>query len=447
MKKACLILAVMLWIGMIPAPARAAGLCIDDQHVYEGMDRTYRDGYVPRVQDNTMTIVLPLLAEGDMGDTVTAAPDLGDPAASPFVFRNYQTTAHRARYDFDGAKANAYLIRFDLLLSPDRVNGVYPVTVDVHGKDEDGGEVTQSYTSYVTIADGKKAGSTEQATQPRVIVSDYSIAPSPVAAGEAFTARITLANTSGTEPVANMAVTVSCDSPGFALHNDSNAIFVGGLGSGKSTDIELSYTVDQDTPAQRYTISLAIEYENSEGTGFSSAGTVPVPVSQPLRVEMDMPEIAEEAYAGDTMPLTFQVMNLGRGTVYNVRCEVLGAGLFPSGTAFIGNMEAGTAMSGDMEVFIGTRDMTKGYEGKEKYGLTGGKITLLYEDAYGRQYSEETEFKLTINQPVIQGDTSEEEPARAGQWWVSILIGGALIAGLIVYITLRGKRARINEDI
>jgi len=447
MRKTYILLAVILLICMIPISAHAAGFSIDDRHIYEGMDRTYREGYVPQVGNGTATIILPLIADGDMGDTITATPNLGEPDTSPFIFRNYQKTAYRARYEFDGGRANAYLIRFDLLLSPDRVNGVYPVTIDVKGKDGSGGAVQQSFTTYVTITDGKE-DATDGSSQPKIIVGSYDIEPSPVMAGEAFTAKITLTNTSKTDSVGNMVVTASCDFPHIALQNESNAIFVGSLGKGESIEIELSYKTDLDTPPQRYAISLAIDYENAGGAGFSSTGTVPISVGQPLRVEMEMPKIAQEVNAGDTLPLSFQVMNLGRSTVYNVRCEVSGEGLFPTGTAFIGNMEAGTDAMGDLDVFIGTKDMTEGYTGEDKYGPTGGMVALIYEDADGQEYREETEFYTTINPPVIQTNTEpEEEPDKAGQWWVSILIGGAVIAALAAYLTRRNRRARENEDI
>ena len=37
-------------------------------------------------------------------------------------------------------------------------------------------------------------------------------------------------------------------------------------------------------------------------------------------------------------------------------------------------------MPGDMDVFVGTKNMSEGYEGDDKYGYTNGKITLIYED-------------------------------------------------------------------
>ena len=36
-------------------------LIIDSRHLYDGMDRTYQQGYVPRVADGRVYIILPLL--------------------------------------------------------------------------------------------------------------------------------------------------------------------------------------------------------------------------------------------------------------------------------------------------------------------------------------------------------------------------------------------------
>jgi len=135
--------------------------------------------------------------------------------------------------------------------------------------------------------------------------------------------------------------------------------------------------------------------------------------------------------------------------VYNVRCELSAPGLIPSNTAFIGNMEAGTAATGNMDVFIGTKDMTDGYTGTDKYGSTSGKITLIYEDETGNQYTVDTELSTTIKEPVINtsNDKPVEEPEKAGQWWISIVIGCIIIAGLTAFLIVRGKKGKHHEDI
>lgn len=431
---------------------------IDNVHIFDGMDRAYKDGYTPTVKDGTATVVLPLIADGEiMGNAITVTPGLGDTSSSPFVYKNYQKTVNLTDNAVQGGiTGSSYLVRFDLSLTSDRYNGVFPVTVDIQAQTPDGSPIRQTFTTYVTITDGKDPNAVEPTqapekaeSQPKIIVSGYNINPSPVMAGEEFTATITLKNTSGRKSVQNMAVTVSCDCPNFSLLNDGNTIYIDKLSKGKITEIELAYKTDLETPAQRYNIMLAIEYDNSDAMTLSSSGTVSVMISQPLRVEMEAPQIPEQVNAGDTMPLSFQVMNMGRSCVYNVRIEISAPGLIPSETSFIGNMEAGTAMPGEMDVFIGTKNMSEGYEGEDKYGYTNGKITLIYEDEAGKEYTEETEFSTTINAPVITQTSAEpeEELEKAGQWWVSLIIGGVVIAALAAWLIVRKKKGKQHEDI
>ncbi len=430
---------------------------IDNAHIYEGMDKAYKDGYTPTVKDGTATIMLPLITDGEiMNNAITVTPGLGDTASSPFVFKNYQKTVNLADNAVSGGSTvTSYLVRFNLSLASQRFNGVFPVTVDVQAQSADGSPIQQVFTTYVTITDGKDPNAAEPTpepekltSQPKIIVSGYSVNPSPATAGEEFTAAITLKNTSERKSVQNMAVTVSCDCPNFSLQNESSTIYIGKLGKGKTTEIVLDYKTDLETPALRYNIMLAIEYDNSDAMTLSSSGTVSVTVSQPLRVEMEVPQIPGESNAGDTMPLSFQVMNMGRSKVFNVRIELSAPGLIPSETAFIGNMEAGTAMPGDMDVFIGTKDMSEGYEGEEKYGYTNGKITLIYEDETGQEFTQETEFSTMINPPVITQTAAEpeEEPEKAGQWWISLIIGGVVIAALTAWLIIRKKKGMQHED-
>jgi len=483
MKKICAILTVILVLlwpvtvfaagneGATPTPgptdtgtAAGVSLSIDNANIYEGMDKAYKDGYTPTVNEGTATVVLPLVADGEIkGNAITATPGLGDTAASPFAFKNYERTVNlRSNPISTGKSVSSYLVRFDLSLAAGRMNGIYPVTIEIKAQGEDGSPIQQTFTSYVTITDGIDPNATptpeaviptpeveKPSSQPKVIVSSYSVNPSPVAAGEEFTATVTLKNTSETKSVQNMAVTVSCDSPNLSLENESSTFYINKLAKGQTSEIVLKYKTDLETPAQRFSIALVINYDNTEGTSLTSAGVVAAEVSQPLSVKMEAPQIAAQVNAGDTMPLSFQIMNMGRGKIYNVRCELSAPGLIPSNTAFIGNMEAGTAATGNMNVFIGTKDMTKGYTGTDKYGSTNGEITLIYEDETGRQYTEDTEFSTTIKEPVINtsSDVPVKEPEKAGQWWISIIIGCVIIAGLMAFLIVRGKKGKHHEDI
>lgn len=443
-----------------PTPAPPTGITnfeIDNIHIFEGMDRAYQNGYKPTVKDGKATVVLPLLSNGRiLGNVIKVTPGLGDPSSSPFVYSNYQTTVSRQQNPVaGGGTVPSFLIRFDFPLASGRNNGVYPVTIDVQAQAADGSPIQQTFTIYITITDGKNPDATASVpgpetptSEPKVIVSNYEINPSPVLAGEEFTAKITLRNTSETKSVQNMTVTASCDSSSLLLKNNSNTFYISKLGKKAETSIELTYKAGLETVPQLYNIMLTIQYDNSKATILSSSGTVPVMIGQPLRVEMEAPLIPKAVNAGDTLPLAIQVMNMGRSKVLNVRCELSAPGLLPSSTAFIGNMEAGTAMTGDMNVFVGTKDMSEGYTGTDKYGLTNGKITLVYEDENGQEFAQETEFATTINEPVLSQASAEpeDEPEKAGQWWVSITIGAVIIAGLAAFLMVRAKKGKKHEN-
>lgn len=211
---------------------------------------------------------------------------------------------------------------------------------------------------------------------------------------------------------------------------------------GATTQIEVTYQTDLETPEQKYNIALSISYEDADCTPLTSSGVVEVKVQQALNVKMEKPQIAKEVNAGDTMPLTIQVMNIGRSHIYNARVELSAPGLMPTGTAFIGNMEPGTAMEGKMDVFVGSMDMSEGYEGTKKYGYTSGTLTLIYEDAGGQEYTDSVEIFTTINEPLINAINAqkEEQPETVSQWWVSIVICAALIGTSAALIIRRKNR-------
>ncbi len=431
---------------------------LDNNNVYSNMEKAYKDGYMPVVKNGKAIVIFPLVANGEIKEnSIKATPNLGDPATSPFFFKNYQKTISLQNNKVNGGEKfiSSYYVRFDLDLSPKRINGTYPVTVDIQAEDKNGNQIAQTFTAYLTITDGVDPSSTadtpsdeladakkKPTSQPIIIVSNHTVTPSTIVAGKEFEVDVTFLNTNESKFVQNMTVTATTENPSITLLNDSNTFYFKKLGKGSSLSLKLKYKAGLDIVPGKYNINLALSYDNSDATTLTSSGLISVEVIQPLRVQMSIPQISESVNAGDTLPLTFQVMNLGRSAVYNVRCEISGAGLLPNGTAFIGNMEPGTSSSTDLNVFIGTKDMSEGYVGSDKYGKTDGTIKLLYEDANGKEYFEEYPFTTTINEPVINTNaaTNEEKAEAAGQWWISIAILGGVAVGVVVWFIIRKKK-------
>ena len=289
-------------------------------------------------------------------------------------------------------------------------------------------------------AGGEDASSEETPESAPVILVEKSVVSTGTAkAGEDFDVTVTLKNTSKTKSVQNMVATITVPSADFELKNNSNTIFIDKLGAEKTTDLSLTFHVGKSTVDGNYPIEVALSYDDSKANTLSSAGTFVVTVEQPLNVKLTMPAIAADLTAGDTVPLSFQVMNLGRSTVYNVRCDVTGDGLVQTKTAFVGNMESGSDGEGDSNIFISPM------EGENQYGKTTGTVTLTYEDAFGNEHSQEFTFDTSILKK--QDDSSKDggTEKRAMQWWVSIAVISAIIVFAVVSsVSYRmGKKKRV----
>jgi hypothetical protein len=392
------------------------------------------------------------------------------------VFGNYdQTIGLRDNPVNNGAGTiSSYLVALTLPMNSNRVMGRYPVTVNASYVALDGTELSQSFTVYVTVSDGidPNATPTPEPTptpapteaplpQAKIIVNSHTITPADVMAGGTFDLSVSLLNTSQSQSVQNITITAKGDTTDLIPVEDTGTTYIRRIAAGDTVDVQVKMQVQQDAKPGPQKVLLAIEYENSKAAAFTSDEEIIVQVKQPIRLEYDEPSIPENVNAGDTVTISLNLMNMGKSTLYNVRYALDAPGMIPEGSAYIGNMDSGTSNSGDLYVFVGTKDMSAGdasgqtnadgsNDQNEKYGPTQGVITITYEDEYGQEYTKEINFNTTINPPVIQPVSTDEEeteePETVSQWWVSVIIAGGIAAGLFAYLSIRKKRRMLAED-
>jgi len=438
-------------------PGGMPSLSIEDSGRYEGMGRSYYNGYLPSIAGGYATIVLPLIAEGEIAsDRITVTPQLGATERSPFVYRNYQRSFEEKEFvPLDGGEAvRMYLVCIELELSEDRYDGVYPVVLTVAGQSTSGAAFSQIFTSYVTITDGKSTEPvvekpvvpevTKPESQPLLYVSSYSVIPRIPVAGEPFSVTVSVRNTSKAKAVRNMAIQVSCDSPELTLQEDSSTIYWERLEADSTRELTLHFKAESGIMVGRYNISLDMSFDNEDAMTLSASGSVPVTVTQPMILDAVYPEMADHVSAGDTVSMTFQAVNLGKSRAYNVRFELDAAGLIPNGLAYVGNHEAGSSGNAEMKVFIGSKDMNRTLDKTaERYGSTSGTLTMIYEGENGNEFREEHPVATNIEELVI-GPHSEEEPEKpnSSQWGVALGIGAVVAAGLTGWLVYRNNTKR-----
>ena len=459
-------------------------LVIDNSNLYPGMDKPYSSGYMPTVANGAASIILPLISSQELqGNSINMTVNLGDAVSSPFVFQNYDQTIKLAEHSVNNGKykVSAYLVDLSLPLTQGRTNGRYPITINAQGQVKGGAQFTQAFTLYVTVTDGVDpnapqdtggtqdtpvtddpaggdaggtgggGGEEEPAPQPKAMIASYSVTPSPVIAGQEFDLSVTMQNTNDSQPMRNVKVTITGETADVIPMGETNSFYYKKIGTKDTVTINTKLMVQQTAEPKPQKIMLHIEYEGDKATAFTSDESIVIQVKQPMRIEYDEPEIPKEVNAGDTMSISMNVMNMGKGTVYNVRAELEAPGLVPEGSAFLGNLESGASKKSDLYVFVGTLDTGESGNSDAKYGPTTGKIALSYEDEFGEVSTQEIEFNTNINPPIINAPQEEEEekPETQSQWWISVIILGAVIGAIfgIRYALKRKKqKAKDHED-
>lgn len=433
----------------------AMTLKIDDANQYDGMEKPYKDGYVPTNANGSVRIVFPILSEGELrGNTLRAALDLGDAQTAPFVFKNYEKDIRlqTVKVNANTQEVSAYVADFTVELKGKRTNGSYPVILKVTAKDTKGNAVEQEFTTYVTISDGIDPDATTEAVvepvaedlptfAPKVMVKSYKFSKDEILSGDEITAEITLLNTSKENTVKNMTVAVTADTESFTLLSQSDSVYIEKIAPQEEKTITFSYRVNAKTAAGQYDLDLAMDYADGDGNTYSTSGKAKITVQQSSEMQFDELSFPSEVVVADVVEAKVQAMNLGRSKIYNVRAEIAADGLKPQGTIFIGDMEAGTAATGSTQVSVSS------LSGSKLYGNTEGTVTYYYEDESGKEYTEETTFTTTIKSP-FSDQKEETTPDNTNQWWVimAVILGCIAVAAGVIIVRKIHLKKQDEED-
>lgn len=418
-------------------------LIIDSRNLYEGMDRTYAQGYVPRIVNGRAYIILPLLGETYDGK-VTVTADLGATADSPFIFGNYSKTA---------GGWGRYVFALEIPLVSERINGSYPVTLKADYLDVLGQQKQQSFTVYVTIADGKKPPDPndvpkQEVEKPELFISECTVDPGTVGGEEEFSVSVTIDNI-GSIRARSVRLSYGSEAAGIVPVETNSAMHLPNIASGKSEAVSFKLRTTKDVLAGEQPFYITLDYVDLYGGVYTNTRTFLVHVTQPAEMSYDSVSLPREVTAGETISLPANVFNIGKSTLRNVTVNLSGAGLYPTSSVFLGDIQPGQAGYGEMKVFIGMLSMTEGYT--ESYGRTTGTYVISYTDDAGEIHTVEQQLSTEIKQPVIAGEKTEaekkaeEEQKRAmSQWWISALVAFAIIA-IVVALIVVGKFTRMMK--
>ncbi len=237
---------------------------------------------------------------------------------------------------------------------------------------------------------------------PYIIVSSYNYGGSGVTAGENFTLRMALTNTSDTYALENIIMNVS-PSGVFSLVNSSNTVYIPTLMAAESLEnvitIHTGLTALTTDTANAINISFKYQYvANETRLSGDASESITIPVVFPDRFETTQPELPGMVYAGEQFSIYVPFVNKGRNAIYNLSAELTD---LPSGAAqkaYIGNLDAGSEDGVD---FMITADME---------GTLTGRVVFTYEDANMNRRESVLPFSVEVMGYDFPGSSEEPFP-------------------------------------
>lgn len=287
--------------------------------------------------------------------------------------------------------------------------------------------------------------------QPKFTLESSSLAGQPILAGQEAELTAVFRNMSRSEAAYNLKVTLKPSDDSVALTTSS---FYFTKVSAQET-ITLSTVVQAALKAEpkKTAVTAAFEYENVKGETYTSEEAVMIEVYQPVHACIEDFHFEDMICSQETITTNLRICNTGRTEIYNVKAELEGQGLFAVETVFAGTIEAGAFYDGSVKVYVGTKNMSapgvnsidEGETKESAYGETSGILKLIYEDAYGQEYTETSEFTTIIMKPRVLELKVEKEEKGTNQWWaVSIAAMFFLFTAILAGMGLK-LRKRQNQ--
>ena len=169
-------------------------------------------------------------------------------------------------------------------------------------------------------------------------------------AGQVFTLKVKLRNTSTKVALRNIKLTLSSDGDAFLPESGSSTVFLPHIDVDSSATVEIEFLPQANLEQRPYAVTLQMAYEDEKGQALDASETMAIPVYQEARAEVGSIEVLpQEVTVGNQVNLMFSVINKGKNKLYNVNVEASeeGASLdIPQ--HYVGNIEAGSQMQVDL---------------------------------------------------------------------------------------------------
>ncbi len=353
-------------------------------------------------------------------------------------------------------KGETRVISFKFQPHPDAQKGSVPITIRVEPMDGgDGAAISQAIAVFV---DSDTTGEADpNKSIPKLIIKSYSSDPTLVNAGERFNLTMQFLNTHSTKEVRNIkgsfSVSEGSSESGnvFTPVGSSNTFYIDRISPQNTAEWNVTLYTIPDAKSKTYTVTISFEYEDELGVSHTASEIIGIPVYQPSRFEVSEISLPPDTFIGQPLYTMFEMYNLGKTEIYNVKLRVEGDFDAQPKSNYFGNFE-----SGRVEYFeLNLIPMTA--------GQATGRIIFQYEDASGEVHEVVKEFSMNVMEMMMPPDDGfpvdgpigkpgypgmEEQPAKSffKSIWFYVIIGAVVVVIVVVIILIARKRKKKEFD-
>lgn len=281
---------------------------------------------------------------------------------------------------------------------------------------------------------------TEDNSTPRFMVTSYELSEKSLSPEKSAVLKVTFKNYSTTKALYNIKFSLT-DPSGDILTVGMPTKYVKSIYAGSSYTWEIELKAINTATIGQHDLQVSAEYEDKNFSSYSSSDTVRIDVKQSVKLSYSGAILPKKVIQGDTQTVTVDLMNTGKSTIYNCALDFDIEGMQSGGSVFVGNIEPATNAQGSANLRVDS----------DTLGEVTGKITITYEDDYGKEYKKTVDVSTVIEEKVEQGATTteDEKEKKNPLWWLFILIGLAVGggAGFGIPWLINDKKQRKEDDL
>lgn len=287
------------------------------------------------------------------------------------------------------------------------------------------------------FADDETEETTIDSSQPRLMVTDYTVENDFVSPDKASVIEITIKNFSHSKAINNLKLSV-LDESGDIKADGTGTRFVDRIYAGSTYTWELPVTVSKTAQIGEHKLTVNMEYEDKYFTAYSASDTLCINVKQTVSLDYDGILLPSKSTQGITETISPIIMNTGKSTIRNCKISFDIDGIDSAGVLFIGEIPAGESKTGNANLRVST----------ETLGETNGLATITYEDEFGEEYSKTVDLSTTIVEPIVKETEEQEEEKKYPLWWAFALagltVGGGI--GFAIPTAIYSKKQREEDE-